>query len=154
MMRLVRCTSAEEMLQNQTTVGNKYWIDDSTSRKINGYEYAKVYLDEAKTKFIGTLKTCHFKTIYRYLNYGDSLGNWVNTNRGFILKDIISWCLRNPSHQLSEKLLFYIKDNNLDIKENLEKEFIVNSVPFKEFQEKGMEKDYLKYLGYYLRCID
>lgn len=39
-------------------------------------------------------------------------------------------------------------------KENMEKEFIVNSHPYKSFAEKGMLDEYEKYLGYSMKCID
>ena len=39
-------------------------------------------------------------------------------------------------------------------KENMGKEFIVNSHPYKSFAEKGMLDEYEKYLGYSMKCID
>lgn len=154
-MRLVRCISERKSMPGQLIVGKKYWIDDSTAWKdSDGDEYAQVYLDEAKENRVGKMLTTHFETVYRYLNHGGSLSSYINTHTGFLLKDIINWCLNNPEHQLSEKLIMYIFNNNLNTKENMEKEFVVNSIPFKEFAEKGMEEEYLKYLGYSMHCIE
>lgn len=154
-MRLVRCISERMTMPEQIVVGKKYWIDDSTVWKdSDGNEYAQVYLDEAKEHIVGNMLTSHFKTIYRYLNYGASLSSYINTHTGFLLKDIISWCLNNQEHQLSRKLILYIHDNKLDKKENMEKEFVVNSIPFRAFAEKGMEEEYMKYMGYSMCCID
>ncbi len=154
-MRLVRCISERKTMPGQLIVGKKYWIDDSTAWKdSDGDEYAQIYLDEAKEHRVGDMLTSHFKTIYRYLNYGGSLSSYINTHTGFLLKDIISWCLNNQEHQLSEKLILYIHDNKLDKKENMEKEFVVNSISFREFAERGMEEEYMKYMGYSMYCID
>ena len=60
------------------------------------------------------------------------------------MKDIISWRLNNPEHSLADNLIRYIHENNLDINENMEKDFVVNSVPYKEFAERGMEEEYMK----------
>ena len=154
-MRLVRCISERKTMPGQLVVGKKYWIDDSTAWKdSDGDEYAQVYLDEAKENRVGDMLTNHFETIYRYLNYGASLSTYLNTHTGFLLKDIISWCLNNPNHSLACNLILYIHDNKIDTAENMEKEFVVNSVPFKEFVERGMEEEYMKYKGYSMYCID
>lgn len=154
-MRLVRCISERKTMPQQLVLGKKYWIDDSTTWKdSDGDEYAQVYLDESKENLIGDMCTSHFETIYRYLNYGASLSTYVNTKTGFLLKDIIGWCLNNPGHSLAKNLILYIHDNKLDISENMEKEFIVNSIPFKEFVERGKEEEYMKYMGYSMYCID
>lgn len=154
-MRLVRCISERKTMPGQLVVGKKYWIDDSTAWKdSDGDEYAQVYLDEAKENRVGDMLTSHFETIYRYLNYGASLSDYLNTHMGFLLKDIISWCLNNPNHSLANNLVLYIHDNKLDTAENMEKEFVVNSVPFKEFAERGMQEEYTKYMGYSMYCID
>ena len=151
-MRLVRCINERNSVNGQIIEGHKYWIDESTLyTDFDGDEYAKVYLDENKEHFVGNLLTSHFETIYRYLLYGDSLSNYVNSNKGFLLKDIISWCLTNTNYSLSEHILLYIHDHVLNIEENMEKEFIVNSEPFKNFNDK---EDYMKYMGYSLICID
>lgn len=154
-MRLVRCISERKSMPGQLIVGKKYWIDDSTTWKdSDGDEYAQVYLDEKKENMVGHMSTNHFETIYRYLNYGASLSHYLNTQTGFLLKDIISWCLNNWEQQLSQKLIMYIHDNKLNKKENMEKEFIINSTPFKEFVERDMADEYMKYLGYSMCCID
>ena len=151
-MRLVRGRNERNSVNGQIIEGHKDWIDESTLyTDSDGDEYAKVYLDENKEHFVGNLLTSHFETIYRYLLYGDSLSNYVNSNKGFLLKDIISWCLSNTNHSLSEHILLYIHDHVLNIEENMEKEFIVNSEPFKNFNDK---EDYMKYMGYSLICID
>ena len=36
----------------------------------------------------------------------------------------------------------------------MEKEFVINSIPFKEFKDRDEEKEYMKYMGYSLYCID
>lgn len=154
-MRLVRCITERKGIPGQITVGKKYWIDDSTLWKdSDGDEYAEVYTDEKKGHKVGNLLTSHFETMYRYLNYGGSLSSYINTHTGFLLKDIISWCIKEGSNQLAEKLILYIHDNKLDIDENMEKEFIINHIPFNEFAERGKAEEYSEYLGYYLYCID
>ena len=154
-MELVRCISERNINKGQLTVGKKYWMDVSTKYKdTDGDEYAQIYLDEDKTKYVGNMHTSHFEIVYRYLNYGDSLSNYINSHIGFLLKDIIGWCLNNSNHSLAEHLILYIHDNKLDVPENMEKDFVVNSVPFKEFAERGMEEEYMKYMGYSMYCID
>ena len=154
-MELVRCINEREIIKGQLVVGKKYWIDNSTRYKdADGDEYAKVYLDEAKENYVGNMLTKHFEIVYRYLNYGSSLLGYVNTKTAFLLKDIIAWCLNNPDHLLAEKLIFYIHDNKLDVPENMEKEFVVNSTPFREYAERGMEEAYMKYMGYSMYCIE
>ena len=79
-MELVRCISERKSMPEQITVGKKYWIDYSTAWKDHdGDEYAQVYLDEAKEHRVGELMTSHFETVYRYLNYGESLTHYVNS---------------------------------------------------------------------------
>ena len=154
-MRLVRCVSKRESIPEQLEVGKKYWIDDSSEwSDTDGVTYAKVYLEEGKLTCIGNMRTDHFRTVYRYLNHGGSISSYINTHTGFLLKDIINWCMNNQDHQISEKLLLYILNEGLNTKENLEKEFIVNHIPFNEFVKRGEEESYSKYLGYYLHCID
>lgn len=155
-MRLVRCISERKSMPDQLVVGKKYWIDESTAWKdSDGDEYAQVYLDEDKQYRVGDMLTSHFETVYRYLNYGESLCNYVNSHIGFLLKDIIAWCVKQSiCNSLADNLILYISDNHLDIAENMEKEFVVNSVSFREFAERGMEKEYGKYMGYSLYCID
>lgn len=154
-MELVRCISERKSMPEQITVGKKYWVDYSTAwRDHDGDEYARVYLDEAKKHRVGELMTSNFQIVYRYLNYGESLGNYVNSHIGFLLKDIIRWCLNNPGHSLANNLIKYIHENKLNIEENMEKEFVVNSIPYKEFAERGMEEEYMKYMGYSMYCID
>ena len=154
-MKLVRCISERELMPGQIVIGRKYWIDESTVwTDSDGDEYAQVYLDEEKEHRVGELLTSHFEIVYRYLNYGGSLEPYLNTHIGFLLKDIINWCLQNPSHLLAEKLILYIHDNKLDTKENMEKEFVVNSVPFRDFAERNRQEEYAKYMGYSMYCID
>ena len=154
-MELVRCVSERELMPEQTTVGKKYWIDSSTIWKdIDGDEYAFVYLDEAKRHEIGELKINHFEPVYRYLNYGESLTHYVNSHTGFLLKDIIRWCLSNKNTTIANNLMKYICDNQLDTEENMEKDYVVNYASYGEFSERGMIAEYLTYHGYSLNCID
>lgn len=155
-MRLVRCVSERKKMPGQIVVGKKYWIDDCTTWKdSDGDKYAQVYLDEDKQHRVGDMLTSHFETIYRYLNYGGSLSSYINSHIGFLLKDIIRWCVNEPSgNSLANNVIMYIHDNHLDITENMEKEFVVNSIPFREFAERGMKNEYEKYMGYSLYCID
>lgn len=159
-MRLVRCISKVvlvrgKIIPSQLVVGKKYWIDDSTIRKdYYGDEYAQVYLDEAGKNRVGDMRTSYFETIYRYLNYGVPLSTYINTHTGFLLKDIISWCLNNPHHSLANHLIMYIHDNKLNTADNMEKEFVVNHVSAKEFAERGMIEKYMKYMGYSIQCVE
>lgn len=89
-------------------------------------------------------------SILRYV----SLDNYINSKTPFSLKEIIDWCSSNFGNSLAENLIVYIHDNNLNIPENMEKNFVVNSVPIKDFMERGMEEEYMKYMGYSLYCID
>lgn len=76
--------------------------------------------------------------LYRYLNYGGSLSSYINSHIGFLLKDIIGWCVNEPSgNSLASNVIRYIHDNHLDVAENMEKEFVVNSIPFREFERSG-----------------
>ena len=154
-MLLVRCVSERKSIPGQLIVGKKYWIDTSTTwTDCSGDEYARVYLDEDKLNEVGTMSTRHFKPIFRYLNYGGSPSTYINSRFGFLLKDIINWCLNNQHDQLSDKLILYIQENKLDIPENMEKEFTINHMSFKEYVSRDMEEEYEKYLGYSLQCID
>ena len=154
-MELVRCVSKRESNPTQIEEGKKYWIDLSSEyTDTDGDKYVNVYLDEDKTKYVGNLKTSHFVTIYRYLRHGLSLNNYVNHKTGFLLKDIIWWCNNNPSNSLAEYLILYIHDNKLDTPDNMEKEFVVNRIPFSDFKERGMEAEYPKYYGYSMYWID
>ena len=153
-MKLVRCISERKTNPGQITVGKKYWIDESTVwTDPDGDEYAEIYLDEEKEHRIGNMLTSHFETLYRYLDYC-CLENYVNTKTGFLLKDILNWCLKNPTHKLAEKVIFYIYDNELATKAKMEKEFVVRSAPLREFVEKGLEDEYVRYLGYSVSCIE
>ena len=154
-MELVRCISERKSNPDQITIGKKYWIDYSTAWKdSDGDEYALVYLDEEKKHLVGKLKTSHFQIIYRYLNYGSSLGYYVNSHTSFLLKDIVSWCLRNQEHLIANILLRYIRNNKLDVEENMEKVFEVNRIPYREFAKRGMTDEYKEYMGLFLCCID
>ena len=154
-MELVRCINERNTNKGQLMIGRKYWMDVSSKYKdIDGDEYAQIYLDEDRTKYVGNMLTSHFEIVQRCLNYGDSLSIYINSHIGFLLKDIIGWCLNNPNHSLSEHLILYIRDNKLDVLENMEKDFVVNSVPFREFVERGMEEEYMRYMGCSMYCID
>ena len=154
-MELVRCVSERKSMPEQITVGKKYWIDLSTAWKDNdGDEYAQVYLDEAKKHRVGELMTNHFQIVYRHLNYGESLTHYVNSHTGFLLKDIIRWCLNNKYTSIASNLMKYICDNKLDTEENMEKDYVVNYVPCGEFVKRGMVAEYLIYHGYSMYCID
>lgn len=154
-MELVRCISERKSMPEQITVGKKYWIDYSTAWKDHdGDEYAQVYLDEAKEHRVGELMTSHFETVYRYLNYGESLTHYLNSHTGFLLKDIIRWCLNNKNTTIAGNLMKYICDNQLDVEENMEKDFTVNYASYGESTERGMIAEYLMYHGYSMNCID
>lgn len=61
-MRLVRCIEGRQTNPEQISKGKLYWIDDNTRYKdADGNEYGEIYLDEEKTRYIGNLKTRHFK---------------------------------------------------------------------------------------------
>ena len=61
-MRLVRCIEERRAKPEQISKGKLYWIDDNTRYKdADGDEYGEIYLDEEKTRYIGNLKTRHFK---------------------------------------------------------------------------------------------
>ena len=155
MMKLVKCITERNTMHKQIIEGHKYWIDESTIyTDFDGDEYAQVYLDENKENYVGNLLTSHFETVYRYLLYGESLSNYINSNIGFLLKDIISWCLSNSNYSLSENLLSYIYDNKLNIPENMEKDFIVESTSYVKLNNKEDTENYMKYMGYSLKCID
>lgn len=62
--------------------------------------------------------------------------------------------MNNQGHSVADNLTKYIHENNLDIDENMEKDFVVNSIPYKEFAERGMGEEYMKYMGYSMYCID
>ncbi len=154
-MEFVRCINKEKTNNKQLIIGKKYWIDNSTRcNGVDGDEYAEIYLDEEKEKHVGNILTKNFETVYRYLNYGASLSGYVNSNIAFLLKDIIGWCLNNSDHLIAEKLIFYIYDHKLDMPENMGKEFVVNSIPFREYAERGMEEAYMKYMGYSIYCVE
>lgn len=155
-MKLVKCIEERANFPGQISKGSRYWIDESSVWKdSDGDEYAQVYLDEDKQHWVGNMLTSHFEAIYRYLNYGGSLSSYINSHIGFLLKDIIGWCVNEPSgNSLASNVIRYIHDNHLDVAENMEKEFVVNSIPFREFARRGMESEYEKYMGYSLYCID
>ena len=72
--------------------------------------------------------------------------------------------IHNESEKITDMLEFLIgsdiiygrimNGSILFTKENMGKEFIVNSHPYKSFAEKGMLDEYEKYLGYSMKCID
>jgi len=64
-MKKVKCISERETRKGQLVVGGTYWIDESSAFvDVELDEYANIYADEAKTKFIGTLNTEHFSDSY------------------------------------------------------------------------------------------
>ncbi len=79
---------------------------------------------------------------------------FINTQVGFLLEDIMYWCVNYPRHALADNLLMYVKDNNLDTPENMKRVFVINSTPFEEFKKHGIAEEYTKYCGYSLQCID
>lgn len=155
-MLLVRCISKRETIPGQLVVGKKYWIyTPSTWKDSDGDEYAEIYLDEDREYKVGMMLTKHFEPIYRYLNYGGSLSSYVNDHIGFLLKDIIAWCIKQPSgNSLASNVIMYIHDNHLDTKENMEKEFAVRSTPVREFVKNGIAEEYMTYMGYSVYCIE
>ena len=154
-MELVRCISIRKSIPDQIVVGRIYWIDGSSRfTDSNGCEYADVYADEEKFQLIGRLKTHHFKTVYRYLLYGGSLSSYVNSHEAFLLKDIITWCCNYPCDVLANNILEYISDHKLNEKENMEKEFVINSIPFNEFAKRNMASEYERYCGYSLYQVN
>lgn len=154
---LVKCISIREDFPEQIKIGKKYWIDPASLwTDGDGDEWIKVYssLDNKEKNFIAQMKLEHFQTIYPILHYC-SLEGFVNTHTEFPLIYIIDWCKNNiPYHQLARKLLEYIKDKDLNTEENLLKDYVVNSIPFKEFEKAGNLDEYQKYLGYDLYCVE
>ena len=154
-MELVRCISERKTMPGQLVVGKKYWIDYTTAWKDrDGDEYAQVYLDEKKEHRVGEMLTSHFEKVYRYLNYGGSLTNYIGSGTGFLLKDIMSWCLNNPEYSLAGNLLLYIHDHKLDVEENMEKDFVVNHTPYLQLAKNGNADEYMKYMGYTMCCME
>ena len=60
----------------------------------------------------------------------------------------------NAGRSLSTNIMKIIHDEKLDIKENMDKDFVVNYIPYNSFKKRGMEKEYKKYNGYSLYCLD
>ena len=55
-----------------------------------------------------------------------------------MLKDIIHWCMENPNTDLSRNIIKYINDNNMNQKENMEKDYCINRIPLMEFEKKRL----------------
>lgn len=152
-MELVRCVSIRETMPKQITVGKKYWIDPlSEWIDCDGDTYVDVYSEEAKEHKIGTLNKNHFKIIYRYLKYGGSPD--VDSTSTYLLKDLIQWCLAQSSHSLASNVLRYIREHDLDCKENLEKEYAIKHEPYNSFAARRAESEYLEYMGYSVECME
>ena len=144
-MKLMRCVSRDKMMPTAIVVGNQYWIDvDDSYTYFDGDKFVDVYIDKDKRERLGTMNLCHFS---ESAEDPIKLCNYVNNHRGLPLKDIISWCKDNPTTSLSQRLTLYIRDNKLDVEENMEKEFLINSVPYRAFAERGRSKEYERYLG-------
>lgn len=158
-MEEVRCISERKTNPEQIKVGLIYFIDeDSIYTDNEGDTYADVYSDRSKEHLVGKLLKKHF---VRYQNLScDNLSYYINYHQGFLLRDIIDWC-ETHSHkrstidryQLAEKLLEYINDNGLNTEENMDKQYIVNHVPFNEFASRDKAEEYRKYLGYSMYCV-
>ena len=146
-MEYVKCVKENPLC----LVGETYWQDvKDTFTSEDGKECSYYYKDEQKRKPIGYVPNECFKVRYRFLLFGDSLGNWINEEYSFMLKDIINWCCNNQSHQMSYNLLFFITRELGDYSDLLEKEFFVKSKSFNQMVAEGKEKEYEKYSGYYL----
>ena len=146
-MEYVECIQENE----KCLIGDRCWQDVKDSKQDkNGNECSFYYKDEKKEFALGYLPNKFFKIRYRFLLFGDSLGNWVNEDYSFLLKDIIDWCINNPNHQMSGSLLRYIDKKILNYKDLLYKEFYVKSKSFNEMARENKQEEYLKYSGYYL----
>lgn len=153
-MQLVKCIS-KIALSDILKAGKKYWMDESSKHDdIVLGECADIYLDEEKKDYLGSYSVKYFKTMYRYLNYGMSLTMYINTNTEFLLSDIIHWCSNNLNYQISGKLLSYIRDNNLNSLENMNKGYRIVSTPYNVFESNNKLDEYEKYFGYSLVCTD
>lgn len=84
----------------------------------------------------------------------NSLSLFVNTNRSFLLKDIIEWCNRpsNKGNPMSECIIQYINDNYLHTKKYLNKRFKVKYTLFRK-SIISLEA-YNKYLGFSIECVN
>lgn len=155
MMERVRCINIRESVPDQIQYDKKYWIDPLSKWKdIDGTEYAQVYTSEDKGSYVGTLRTDHFVSIPRYL-CESSLDQYVNDHTAIMLKDIIHWCMENQNTDLSKNIIKYINDNNMNQKENMEKDYCINRIPLIEFERRGVSTEqWDKYHGYDLFCID
>lgn len=91
-------------------------------------------------------KVCRDKEEYQKEDAIECIGC---IGKAYMLAQILAYDFNAASN-----VIRYIHDNHLDVSENMEKEFVVNSLPFREFAERGMEKEYEKYMGYSLYCID
>lgn len=76
-----------------------------------------------------------------------SLSGVVNYHTPLKLKHIKEYCSRpeQSNNQLARMLLKIIKDSNYT---NDESEFVINSIPFLAFAERGVPEKYMDYLGY------
>lgn len=150
-MELVRCI--QKSINERIKVGGLYWIDLSSIRQDSeGKTYGDVYLDSSGNHKIGVINMTRF-TLYKALTY-QSIETAVNSNESFLLKDIINKCWGEPVFGVGDHLLQFIVDKTINIPENMEREFTIISNSFKKFERLGMKDDYMKYMGYSLRCTD
>lgn len=154
-MERVRCISIRESIPDQIQYGKKYWIDPLSKWKdIDGTEYAQVYTSEDKESYVGTLRTDHFVPISQVRYEESSLDQYINDHTAIMLKDIFHWCMENPNTDSSKSIIKYINDNNLNQKENMEKDYCINRIPLMEFEKRGCIEQWNKYHGYDLFCVD
>lgn len=81
------------------------------------------------------------------LNPLDFYGMMPNSHIPYKLKHIKAWC-HEPEQQrnlLAMKLVQIIQDKQY---QDDEAEFVINSIPFSEFQERGKAEEYSRYCGY------
>lgn len=62
--------------------------------------------------------------------------------------------MNNLDMPIACSVLKIINDENLLLKENIYKCYVVNHSPYDEFIKRDRGSDYMKYLGYSLYCVD
>lgn len=157
-MRFVKCMNNNIIHENgkNLKIGNKYWVDDNEGCCCIAYNKDLVctYADENKKEYIDLCDPDNFETINRGLKYRCSLLMYVNTHTELLLKDILEWCMNNLDMPIACSVLKIINDENLLLKENIYKCYVVNHSPYDEFIKRDRGSDYMKYLGYSLYCVD
>lgn len=78
------------------------------------------------------------------LDYMD-LSYYINTKESFKLKHIIEWCCNHLESQVASVILQFINDNSLN---DMESEYMINHISFRDFAERDKAEEYQKYLGY------